>query len=306
MSSPKRIVVVGSSGRLGGLMTRKLGEEHHVTGLSRAQLDLASPESIANVLEPLDYDLLIIAGALTAVDYCETNEAEAYQINAEGPGLIARISAGKGAHVTYVSTDFVYDGMKVGKYEESDPVNPISVYGASKLAGEERVMASSPDNLVVRISWLYGPDRPAFPEWIIRKACSETQVTLPNDKIGCPTSSIDLVELMKPLLFRPGEGQASGIFNLCNSAPCTWRDWGQFCIDTAREAGLPISTDKIEGVTMDSVSAFVAKRPANSAMCTAKFTSLTGVMPRDWQDALREFLHQSELFAGFRSSPPVL
>lgn len=304
-SSSKRIVVVGSSGRLGGLLVRSLADHHEVTGLSRAQLDLGSRDSIAKALEPLEYDLLIIAGALTGVDYCETNEAEAFSINATGPGVIADISAAKGAHVTYFSTDMVSDGSKSGPYTEDDAPNPISVYGASKLKGEELVLDSSPGNLVLRVSWLYGPGRPAFPEWIIRKACAESHVTLPGNKIACPTSTIDLLEWLKPLLFG-SVMPAAGVFNLCNSSPCTWRDWGQFCIDTARAAGLPVIADWIEGVPVDSVAAFVAKRPVNSAMSTAKFTGLTGIAPRHWQEAIRSFLHQSDLFREFQAPQPTV
>ncbi|MES2661649.1 MAG: NAD(P)-dependent oxidoreductase [Verrucomicrobiota bacterium] len=298
---PKRIVVVGSSGRLGGLLVKSLEKSHSVIGLSRSQLDLGCPESISSALEPLDYDLLIIAGALTGVDYCETHEAEAYNINSTGPGRIAEISATKDAHVTYFSTDMVYDGSKPEPYSESDEPNPISVYGASKLKGEELVLGASADNLVLRVSWLYGPGRPAFPEWIINKACAESHITLPGDKIGCSTSSIDVIDLLVPLLFGPG-GTASGVFNLCNSQPCTWRDWGQFCIDTARAAGLPVIAGQIEGVPVDSVPAFVAKRPVNSAMTTEKYTKLTGITPRSWQEANREFLQQSDLFRKFQTT----
>ncbi len=277
---------------------------HSVTGLSRSQLDLGCRDSISKALEPIDYDLLVIAGALTGVDYCETNEAQSYAINASGPGDIAMISARKGAHVTYISTDMVYDGSKPGLYYEDDATNPISVYGASKLKGEELVLDASPANLVLRISWLYGPGRPAFPEWIIRKACAESNVTLPGNKMGCSTSTIDLLEWMQPLLFGTN-GPASGVFNLCNSEPCSWRDWGQFCIDTAREAGLPVIADQIERVSLDSVAAFVAKRPANSAMSTAKFTKFTGIAPRDWREAIHSFLIKSDLFSEFKVLQPT-
>lgn len=299
---PRRIVIVGASGRLGGLLVKAFESDHTVTGISRQQLDLGSADSISKALEPLDYDLLVIAGALTAVDYCETNEAEAFAINATGPGEIARISAAKNAHVTYFSTDMVYDGTKSGFYSEADLTNPISVYGASKLKGEELVLASSPGNLVLRVSWLYGPGKAAFPEWIIGKACADSHVTLPGDKTGCSTSTVDVVALLKPLLFGP-DGPAGGVFNLCNSGSCAWRDWGQFCIDTARLAGLPLIADQIEGVPVDSVPAFVARRPVNSAMTTAKYTRLTGIVPRSWQDANRDFLQQSELFSKYQSAP---
>jgi dTDP-4-dehydrorhamnose reductase len=291
----KRVVVVGSSGRLGGLLVRTLSEANQVVGLTRSDLDLACEASIATALEPLDFDFLILAGALTAVDYCEAHGDEAFAINGTGAGKVARICALKGAHMTYVSTDMVFNGDKVGPYHEADITDPISIYGVSKLMGERLVLSASPGNLVVRISWLYGPGKPAFPEWIVEKACTESSLSLPGNKICCPTFSGDLVDYMVALLGSL-QGPAYGIYHLCNSRPCTWRDWGQFCIDTAREAGLPVVADFIESVPVDSVKAFVAKRPVNSAMSTAKFTQLTGIEPRDWRDAIREFLPNSESF----------
>lgn len=292
----KRIVVVGSAGRLGSALVRLLGQDHQVMGLDRTQLDLTSIASIDKALAKCDYDQLILTGALTAVDYCESHVSEAFAVNARAPGRIAEISAAKGAHMTYISTDMVFDGTQSQPYVESDKPNPISVYGASKLAGEEQVSAASSSNLVTRVSWLFGPDRPAFPEWIIHQACSEMHITLPGNKICCPTYTLDFVNWLAWLTSDRTNGPASGIFHLCNSKPCSWREWGQVCIDTARDAGFPVVAGEISGVPVDSIQAFVAKRPLNSAMSTAKFSTLTGIRPRDWTEALHDFVMQDEFF----------
>lgn len=289
------IVVVGSGGRLGTSLVDFLSVGHRVVALGRGELDLGSDASIKDALGNLDYSHLFLTGALTAVDYCETHVDEAYAVNAEGPGTIAGISAEKGAHVTYISTDMVFDGLKEGPYVESDTTNPISVYGASKLAGEERVLAASDRNLAVRVSWVFGPGRPAFPEWIIDQACLKRDLTLPGDKIACPTYTLDLVQWLGALVFGIGDGPASGVYHLCNSNPCAWKDWGQCCIDMARAAGLPVLAGKIAGIPVDSVAAFVAKRPVNSALDTGKFQSLTGIRPRSWQEALREAVAEISL-----------
>jgi dTDP-4-dehydrorhamnose reductase len=298
----KRIVIIGSAGRLGAYLADSLEAGHSVIRLARQQLDLASPVSIRNALEPLEYDMAIICGALTAVDYCETHPEEAAAINAEGPGEIARISAEKGAHVTFISTDMVHDGAKNGAYSETDAPHPISVYGASKLEGERLVTEASPSNLVARVSWLFGPGKAAFPEWIIGQACAKAEVTLPGDKIACPTSCVDLTKMLAALLFPENGHPASGVFNLCNPEPCSWRDWGQFCIDTARAAGLPVLAGGITGVPVDSVPAFIARRPVNSALAMEKFTRTTDIRPRPWQEAVEEFLRDSALFQQHRES----
>jgi dTDP-4-dehydrorhamnose reductase len=264
-----------------------------VIGLGRKDLDLASTEAIERTLADLDYDSVFITGALTGVDYCETNKAEAFAVNATGPGRIAEISAGKGAHVTYVSTDMVFNGENPQPYVETDTPEPISVYGASKLEGESRVLMASPQNLVARVSWVFGPERPAFPEWIIGQASSKDGLTLPENKIACPTYTMDLIEWLDAMVFGSMSGPAAGVYHLCNSDPCTWRDWGQYCIDVARDAGLPVIAREIAGVPVGSVAAFVARRPLNSALDTSRFRELTGIRPRPWQEAIRDHVMHS-------------
>ena len=208
----------------------------------------------------------MLPAAMTAVDACENAPDHAYAINATAPGLIAEICAEKRAHMTHFSTDFIFDGAKDGAYTEEDAPRPLGIYGDSKLQGERAVLAASPYHLVVRVSWLYGPGKPAFPEWIVEQACTHTELALPADKTGSPVSSTDIGELLGPLLFGPGGEPASGVFHLCNSASCTHREWGQACLDLAAHAGVPLKTRKILANTLADVRAFVAKRPPNSVM----------------------------------------
>ncbi len=287
---PARVVVVGSDGRLGSALSAFLKPDHTVIPLGRRHLDLGSERSIADALEPLDYEFLFLTGALTGVDYCETHEQEAIAVNAEAPGRIAEISARKGAHVTYVSTDMVFDGHTDFPYVETDKPRPISIYGESKLKGEDLVLNASATNLVVRVSWVFGPGRRAFPEWVVDQACSHPTLTLPVDKIACPSYTLDLVGWMAALVFGDAAGSAAGVFHLCNSGPCTWLEWGRFCVDTARAAGQSVIVNEIDGVAVDSVPAFVARRPRNSAMNTAKFSCRTGILPRYWDEAMHEFM----------------
>ena len=284
------ILIIGSGGRLGNALNAHFAAHRPTIALSRQDLELTSQESIESTLRDLDFTHVFITGALTAVDYCEAHREEAFAVNASAPGRIAEIAAQKGAHATYISTDMVFDGLKRSPYLETDGANPISCYGASKLEGEHQVLAASPDHLVARVSWVFGPSRPAFPEWIIQQAHARQDLTLPGDKIGNPTYTMDLIEWLDALVFGTAGSPANGIYHLCNSNPCTWRDWGQLCIDTAREAGVPLLAREIRGVPVDSVAAFVAKRPRDSSLSTAKFTRATGIQPRTWQEALREFV----------------
>ena len=283
------LVIIGAAGRLGSALCDRFSRSHHVVGLTRADLDIADPESIRRGLENLEYDRLILPGAITAVDYCESHEDEAFAVNADGPKLIAEISAEKGAQVTYISTDFVFGGFSSRAYTEDSIPRPLSVYGASKLEGEENVLGVSKDNLVARVSWLYGGGKPAFPEWIVQQALTKTELALPAEKFGCPTATGDVVEYLGLLLgLDHGDSPASGIYHLTNSGQCSWQEWGQFCLDQAAEAGLALKTTRIDGNWLDDITAFVAPRPVNSVLDTSKFTQYTGVTPRPWKDAMSE------------------
>jgi dTDP-4-dehydrorhamnose reductase len=283
-----KLIIIGAAGRLGAALQEQYSRNHRVIGLTRKELNLVDPESIRRALEPLEYDRLILPGALTAVDYCEDHEDEAFAVNADGPKLIAEISAEKGAHVTYISTDFVFGGLSERAYTEERDPKPLSVYGASKLEGEEYVLGVSQDNLVARVSWLYGAGKAAFPEWIIQQALKQTSLALPEEKIGSPTYTGDVVDFLEPLLGLNGGRPAGGIFHLSSSGQCTWQQWGQFCIDQAAAAGLPLKTRVITANCLEDITAFVAARPINSVLSTEKFTRHTGVTPRSWQDAMRE------------------
>lgn len=289
-------LVVGSGGRLGKSLVEHLALSRKVSGLDRKDLDLSDADAIRRTLEPLEYDHLVLTAALTAVDYCETHREEAFAVNGHAAGIIAEVSAAKGARVTCISTDMVFDGTKELPYVEEDAARPANVYGESKLEGELRVMAASDRNLVARVSWVHGPARPAFPEWIIGRACEERELTLPGDKTCCPTYTPDLIHWLDALWTSP----AHGLFHLCNSSPCLWRDWGQACIDIARENGIPVIAERILPVPVDSVPAFIARRARNTAMDTAKFTATTGIRPRHWREALREFVVQSPTFSRYK------
>lgn len=287
MPGGMRIAIIGAGGRLGHALANHFHPHHRILELTHDSMDLGDPASIHRALDEVTVDVLILAAAMTAVDRCETHEAEAFSINAEGPREVARICAEKGVKMVHISTDFVFDGTKEGPYAEDDEALPINVYGASKQLGEKHVLEASDRNLVVRVSWLFGAGGAAFPEWIIQQAMTREAVALPEEKTGSPTFCGDLVEYLEPLLV-PGGGAASGIVHLCNSGSCTWREWGQFCVDAAIGAGLDIKTKRIGANRLEDVAAFVARRPVNSVLATDKFTRLTGIVPRSWQEAMTE------------------
>ncbi|MGB6222657.1 dTDP-4-dehydrorhamnose reductase [Haloferula sp.] len=291
-----RIGVIGANGRLGQAVVSRFSALAQPIAITRDQLDLSNPSGIEELVLNCKLDMVVITAAMTAVDDCEKNKELAYSINSEGPGKIARVCAEHGIKVVYISTDFVFDGSGDRPYREGDKVNPISVYGASKLKGEQMVLAASGENLVVRVSWLYGAASPAFPEWIIRQATMNDTLALPAEKIGSPTASEDVAAYLEPLLGLEGAESAKGIVHLCNSGSCSWREWGQFCLDEATNAGAELRTRTIGVNRMEDIAAFVAKRPRMSALDNSLYCELTGVRPRSWESALSDHLSSMELF----------
>ena len=173
-----KIVIVGSSGRLGAALMREYKEKFGVVGFSHAQLDLAKQEQLRDKLSSLDFDVLINAAAFTNVDLCEKERDQTFRINAEAPRLLAEICRDKKAKLIHFSTDYVFDGEKREPYVETDPARPISVYGESKRAGEENVLAvpigkQTASPTVIRVSWVFGPDRPSFIDAMIKRAREE-------------------------------------------------------------------------------------------------------------------------------------
>ena len=284
----KRIIITGAGGRLGAALVREwraAGEE--VAGFTRQELDLSQPDQLRATLESLDFAVLVNCAAQTNVDRCETHPDEAMQINADAVRVLAEICAKKNARCIHISTDYVFDGAKVGAYTEEDAALPISQYGASKRTGEVALLSVSDKHLAVRVSWVFGPDRPSFIDQIIQRARTEESVAAIADKIAVPTYTLDAARLLRPLLFQKPVG---GLLHLCNAGQSTWQEYGQFALDCAAEAGMELKARTVGALKMADLKAFIARRPPNTVMSTDKLASLIGVLPRDWREAVREYV----------------
>src|SRR6266404_6841173 len=182
-----KVVIVGSSGRLGAALMREYRGKFDLTGFNHAQLDLSDQAQLREKLGPLDVDLVINAAAFTNVDLCETQREEAFRINAEAPRVVAEICRDKNAKLIHFSTDYVFDGEKREPYDENDEARPISVYGESKREGERRALKANDRALIVRVSWVFGPDRPSFIDWALKQARAHDEVKAISDKFATPT-----------------------------------------------------------------------------------------------------------------------
>jgi len=281
------LVILGSGGRLGAALARSYAGEARVIGFNHSQIDLASPEGIRCALDGLDFDALINCAALTNVDYCETHAEEAFAVNARAVREIAEICARKRARCIHISTDYVFDGAKREPYTEADAARPLSVYGASKRQGEIELLAACDDHLAARVSWVFGPDRPSFVDQILKRALETDQLQAIGDKWSTPTYTLDLAEWLRPLLW---EHPVGGLIHLAQTGACTWQEYGQYALDCAADAGLPLKGRTVGFQAMRDLKAFVAERPVYTVLDTGRLTDVTGIVPRSWQDAVAEYV----------------
>jgi len=284
-----RIILIGAGGRLGAALAREYAGAFDVTGFNHAQLDLAQPDRLQETLGALDFDVLINTAAQTNVDRCETHREEAFALNAEAPRVLAEICRAKNARLIHISTDYVFDGEKREPYTEEDAARPISVYGESKRAGEQRVLENSERHLVARVSWVFGPDRPSFIDAMLKKARDEEEIAAVADKFSTPTFTSDIAAMLEPFF---DDSQAGGLLHLANTGECSWQEYAQWAVDCARASGIPMKAKRVDALSLADMKTFVAKRPPYTVLSTAKFTRLTGTSPRSWRDAVSDYVRQ--------------
>ena len=273
-----------------GLVPRWFGNTRRtltVAGFNHAQLDLAAPKQLRATLDPLDFELLINTAAQTNVDRCETHQDEAFAINAEAPQVLAEICRAKNARFIHIGPDYVFDGHRREPYTEKDEAKPISLYGESKREGERRALQANDRAMILRVSWVFGPDRPSFIDWALAQAREKEEVNAIGDKWATPTYTVDLAHLLKPLL---SDASANGVFHLANSGQCSWQEYAQWGLDCCEAQGIPLQTNKIGSTALADMKSFVAKRPIYSVLSTEKYFEFTGQMPRDWREAVSDYV----------------
>ena len=286
-SQQMKILILGTGGRLGAALLCEYQSEHDVAGFNRTELDLANLDKIHRKVGKTDFDMLINAAAFTNVDLCETQSEQAFRVNAEAPGVLAEICGEKNARLIHFSTDYVFDGAKRVPYTEEDEANPISVYGESKLAGEKKVLAMENRHLVVRVSWVFGPDRPSFIDGMIKRAQVNENVDAVADKFSTPTYTRDIARML-PQFF---DGDlVGGILHFANAGKCSWQEYAQWALDCCDKAGLSLKAKTVGACKLEDMTNWVARRPVYSVLSTAKYTQVTGTSPRTWREAVADYI----------------
>jgi dTDP-4-dehydrorhamnose reductase len=295
-----RIVIIGAGGRLGAALLREYRDKFDVTGFSHAQLDLSNLDAVRETLRATSCDVVINAAGFTKVDLCEAQPDQAFLINAEAPRVVAEICDEKNARLIHFSTDYVFDGAKSEAYTEEDEASPISIYGESKLAGEKNVLAVQNRNLVVRVSWVFGPDRPSFIDAMVQQAQENNQVDAVADKFSTPTYTLDIAEMVKRILDAWSRrapapdgleaGRLQGLLHFANAGQCSWQEYAQWAVDCCHNAGLPLKAKTIGARKLSDMANWVARRPVYSVLSTANYRKFTGASPRTWREAVRDYI----------------
>ncbi|MGO9753704.1 MAG: dTDP-4-dehydrorhamnose reductase, partial [Solirubrobacteraceae bacterium] len=218
-----RILATGAGGMLGlDILEAAIAAGHEVAGRTHSELDIADADACQRAIESADADAVINCAAYTNVDGAESDPETAHSVNGAGAGNIARAAARAGAWTVHVSSDYVFDGRKRTPYLESDPTGPLSVYGASKLAGELAVAGAAPGaHTIVRSSWLFGAGGPCFPATMLRLAGERDELTVVDDQVGCPTFTGDLAQALVAIAADHGP-QRAGVMHVAAEGECSW------------------------------------------------------------------------------------
>jgi len=297
-----RALVTGCRGQVGSELLRALDGRAEVIARDRASLDLADPDAIRRCARDARPQLIVNAGAYTAVDKAETDLAAARAVNATAPGLLAEEAKRLGALLVHFSTDYVFDGTKPAPYVETDPTNPVNAYGLTKLEGEEAIRAAGCDHLILRTSWVYGAHGKNFLLTMLRLAATNPEIRVVDDQRGAPTSSRQIAEGVVGLLLgsargRPvGEGdlgrlrEASGLYHFTAAGVASWFEFAQAIFaERASEPGRAFTAPRVTAISTREYPT-PARRPANSVLSNEKLGATFGVRLPDWRSGLRETL----------------
>ena len=282
-----KALVFGASGQLGRALVRSAPNDVEVRALDRKLCDIAADGAVERAIAEASPDIVFNAAAYTAVDRAESEPELAERMNAHAPGSMARAARDAGARFVHVSTDFVFDGSASHPYAPGDKVAPLNVYGRSKVAGEQAVIAATPQALIVRSAWIYAPQGGNFMTTMLRLMRQHDRVSVVADQVGTPTSARSLAEALWALV----AANASGIHHFTDSGIASWYDFAVAIAEEAKVAGLlerdvtvcPISTAQYPTP---------ARRPAYSVLDKASTWELLGGPAPHWRANLRVALRE--------------
>ncbi len=278
-----RIAVTGIEGQVARSLAERaaFSEGIELVRLGRPELDLCDRASVSRSIAKARPDLVVSAAAYTAVDRAEDEPDLAMAVNAAGAGAVARAARDAGAPVIHLSTDYVFAGDADRSYRETDATGPITVYGRSKLAGEEGIATENPDHIILRTAWVYSPFGHNFVRTMLRLAAARDEISVVSDQVGNPTSALDIADAILHLSRLLSSGRApSGIYHLAGTDETSWSGFAEHIFSISGDVGGPSS--RVIPISSADYPA-KARRPSNSRLDTSKFADAFGWRAPDWR-----------------------
>jgi dTDP-4-dehydrorhamnose reductase len=290
MTSQPRVLIVGNAGQVGVELQRSFAGFGEIIGVDRESVDLADAKQVRALVRRIEPAIILNAAAYTAVDRAESELELAHAINAEAPRILAEEALRTHALLVHYSTDYVFDGAKQGPWTEQDTPAPLSVYGATKLDGEEAILQTGGKVLIFRTSWVYGPHGSNFLLTMLRLARQRDSLSIVSDQVGSPTTSIELARATHAIVSAVMAGQYgeteewAGLYHMTCSGSVSWCGFAQAIFARAGE----LLDGKVPVVTPITSAEYptAAKRPQNSVLSNAKLEARFGVKLASWEAAL--------------------
>lgn len=254
-------------------------------------MDITEPRSVREIIAQVLPDTVILCAAYTDVDGCERNPEEAYRVNAFGAGNVASVCGEVGANLLFISTDYVFEGTKHGGYTEWDTPLPLSVYGASKLAGEQWVREVCPRHWIVRTAWLFGTGGRCFPRTVLNMARDGKSLRVVDDQIGSPTFTWDLAGVLLEMVQR---SVPYGTYHVVNRGSATWYEVARAVLETAQARGLIHQSVSISPISSGGWLS-PTRRPAVSVLKMERLRWAGVSLPRHWKEALQDYIQRLDL-----------
>jgi dTDP-4-dehydrorhamnose reductase len=299
----RTIALIGAHGMLAKMVRERAPEGFDLHLFDLPDFDLTNRAQVFEVLANIDPDVIINCAAYTNVDGAESEQNLAMMVNGTAVGFLAEAALNNDATLVHISTDYVFDGDNPAPYTETDSANPQSVYGQSKLLGEQSVESTNLTKyFILRTSWLYGPGGNNFVETILRLAAEREELRIIDDQVGSPTFTGDLADAIFNLLALtsprspvPSNGDSLhsgtlpyGIYHFANNGECSWYEFACAIVEEARVGGLPCMVNRIDPIRTDEYP-LPAKRPGNSVFDKSRYKSITRAEIPNWRDSLRKY-----------------
>lgn len=288
------LLVIGRTGQVATELQNLAGPDLQVTALGRQDADLAAPENCATAIETTGADVIINAAAYTDVDGAEIDEALATRINADAPGVMARAAAARGLPFLHISTDYVFDGSKPGRWVEDDPPAPLGAYGRSKRAGEQAVAEAGGEYLILRTAWVFSSHGRNFVRTMLRVGAERESLNVVDDQHGGPTAAADIAKTLVTVArtFQQGRGR-SGIFHYAGAPAVSWCGFAREIFARADWMRAP----QIHPIRTEDWPT-PAARPRNSVLDCRRIEEAFGIPQPDWRVSL------DHVIAELRSTVP--